>query len=142
MDRPGSPDRDPRMFVVRPVTAVLLGYRNYRLGSYRTVIDPGAALERDDFFFESSYRAIFLFEHDLFGKPVPTRRVVARGHAFPDHALAAHSAARRYAAGGSLRTARLQRAEIADELPCAVFPGTLKRKTPAQFTGNAECADA
>jgi hypothetical protein len=32
------------MFVVRPVTAVLLGYRNYRLGSYRTVIDPGAAL--------------------------------------------------------------------------------------------------
>ncbi len=31
------------MFVVRPVTAVLLGYRNYRLGSYRTVIDPGAA---------------------------------------------------------------------------------------------------
>ena len=29
-----------------------------------------------------------LIEHDLFGKPVPTRRVVARGHAFPDHALA------------------------------------------------------
>src|SRR6267142_2251098 len=87
MDRPGSPDRDPRMFVVRPVTAVLLGYRNYRLGSYRTVIDPGAALERDDFFFESSFRSIFLFEHDLFGKPVPTHRVVARGHAFPDHAL-------------------------------------------------------
>src|SRR5258708_27392124 len=28
-----------------------------------------------------------LFEHDLFGKPVPTHRVVARGHAFPDHAL-------------------------------------------------------
>jgi hypothetical protein len=27
-----------------------------------------------------------LFEHDLFGKPVSTRRVVARGHAFPDHA--------------------------------------------------------
>jgi hypothetical protein len=77
MDRPGSPDRDPRMFVVRPVTAVLLGYRNYRLGSYRTVIDPGAALERDDFFFESSFRSIFLFEHDLFGKPVPT---------FQDHA--------------------------------------------------------
>ena len=65
------------MFVVRPVTAVLLGYRNYRLGSYRTVIDPGAALERDDFFFESSFRSIFLFEHDLFGKPVPT---------FQDHA--------------------------------------------------------
>jgi len=38
---------------------VLLGYRNYRLGSYRTVIDPGAALERDDFFFESSFRSIF-----------------------------------------------------------------------------------
>jgi hypothetical protein len=29
-----------------------------------------------------------LFEHDLFGKPVPTHRVAARGHAFPDHALA------------------------------------------------------
>src|SRR5712692_914506 len=29
-------------------------------------------------FFESSSRSIFLFEHDLFGKPVPT---------FPDHAL-------------------------------------------------------
>src|SRR5216684_560139 len=39
-------------------------------------------------FFESSSRSIFLFEHDLFGKPVPTHRVVARGHAFPDHALA------------------------------------------------------
>src|SRR5712664_3370836 len=38
-------------------------------------------------FFESSSRSIFLFEHDLFGKPVPTHRVVARGHAFPDHAL-------------------------------------------------------
>ena len=37
-------------------------------------------LERDDFVFESSSRSIFLFEHDLFGKPVPT---------FPDHALAA-----------------------------------------------------
>src|SRR3979409_1193265 len=47
-------------------------------------------------FFESSSRSIFLFEHDLRanasrlseGKPVPTHRVVARGHAFPDHALA------------------------------------------------------
>src|SRR5712672_387771 len=29
-------------------------------------------------FFESSSRSMFLFEHDLFGKPVPT---------FPDHAL-------------------------------------------------------
>src|SRR6266446_9267841 len=29
-------------------------------------------------FFESSSRSILLFEHDLFGKPVPT---------FPDHAL-------------------------------------------------------
>jgi hypothetical protein len=29
-------------------------------------------------FFESPSRPIFLFEHDLFGKPVPT---------FPDHAL-------------------------------------------------------
>src|SRR5580693_6425132 len=25
-------------------------------------------------------------EHDLFGKPVPTHRVMARGHAFRDHA--------------------------------------------------------
>src|ERR1700720_2242208 len=33
------------------------------------------SLERD---VESSSRSIFLFEHDLFGKPVPT---------FPDHAL-------------------------------------------------------
>ena len=31
----------------------------------------------------------FLFEHDLFGKPVSTHRVEARGRAFPDHALAA-----------------------------------------------------
>jgi hypothetical protein len=31
-------------------------------------------------FFESSSRSIFLFEHDLFGKPVST---------FPDHALPA-----------------------------------------------------
>src|SRR6266436_5324181 len=31
-------------------------------------------------FFESSSRSIFLFEHDLFGKPAPT---------FPDHALSA-----------------------------------------------------
>src|SRR5882724_9180870 len=46
-------------------------------------------------FFESSSRSIFLFEHDLRanvrvcreGKPVSTHRVVARGHAFPDHAL-------------------------------------------------------
>jgi hypothetical protein len=30
-------------------------------------------------FVESPSRSIFLFEHDLFGKPVPT---------FPDHALA------------------------------------------------------
>src|SRR6266481_2407367 len=27
-----------------------------------------------------------LLEHDLVGKPVPTHRVGARGHAFPDHA--------------------------------------------------------
>ena len=33
-----------------------------------------------------SSRSIFLLEHDLFGKPVPTHRVVARGHAFPDRA--------------------------------------------------------
>ena len=37
-------------------------------------LDKATALERD----ESSSRSIFLFEHDLFGKPVPT---------FPDHAL-------------------------------------------------------
>jgi hypothetical protein len=36
-------------------------------------------LERDDLVRESSSRSIFLFEHDLFGKLVPT---------FPDHALA------------------------------------------------------
>jgi hypothetical protein len=29
-------------------------------------------------FLESSFRSMFLFEHDLFGEPVPT---------FPDHAL-------------------------------------------------------
>src|SRR6267154_2465259 len=49
----------------------------------------------------------FLFEHDLRanafsrlsakGKPVPTHRVVARGHAFPDHALKARKANRRAA---------------------------------------------
>src|ERR1700676_702073 len=47
-----------------------------------------------------------------------------------------------YAAGGPQRTARLQRAQIADELPCAVFPGTLERKTPAGFAADAERADA
>src|SRR3981189_1383893 len=31
-------------------------------------------------------RSIFLFEHDLFGKPVPTPHQV-RGRLFPDHAL-------------------------------------------------------
>jgi hypothetical protein len=30
-----------------------------------------------------------LFEHGLFGKPVPAHRVVARGQAFPDHARVA-----------------------------------------------------
>jgi hypothetical protein len=38
------------------------------------------ALERDDFSSKSSSRSFFLFEHDLFGKPVPT---------LPDHALVA-----------------------------------------------------
>src|SRR6202521_6046231 len=37
---------------------------------------------------ESDHDLVSLFEHDLFGKPVPTHRVVARGHAFPDHAVA------------------------------------------------------
>src|SRR5882757_10645304 len=32
------------------------------------------------------------------GKPVPTRRVVARGHAFPDHALASSTCKQRYRA--------------------------------------------
>src|SRR5271155_5325220 len=48
-------------------------------------------------FFESSSRSIFLFEHDLFGKPVST---------FPDHALSqsfldiqCHRSARLLAAG-------------------------------------------
>src|ERR1700687_964600 len=36
-------------------------------------------------FFESSSRSIFLFEHDLFGKPVPT---------FPDHALGPYDRSR------------------------------------------------
>jgi hypothetical protein len=31
-------------------------------------------------------RSSFLFEHDLFGKLDSTRRVNARGQAFPDHA--------------------------------------------------------
>jgi glutathione S-transferase len=53
------------------------------------------ALERDEFRNELSSRPGFLFEHDLRanafrvyreGKPVSIRRVVARGHAFPDHA--------------------------------------------------------
>ena len=35
----------------------------------------------------------FLREHDSFGKPESTRRVVARGHAFPDHALGQSAAA-------------------------------------------------
>src|SRR5712672_4001239 len=38
-------------------------------------------------FFRIVIPLYLFFEHDLFGKPVPTHRVVARGHAFPDHAL-------------------------------------------------------
>src|SRR4030081_4003613 len=55
---------------------------------------------------------------------------------------ALYRASRGAAAGRSRRTARLQRAQIADELSCAVFPGTLERKTPAGFAGDAERADA
>src|ERR1700687_4342115 len=53
-----------------------------------------------------------------------------------------HDAARRHAADGLQRAARLQCAQIPDELPGAVFPGTLKRKIPAGCAGHAECADA
>src|ERR1700723_4016834 len=40
------------------------------------------------------------------------------------------------------RAARLQCRQIADELPCAVFPGPLERKIPAGFAGHAERTDA
>src|SRR5260370_17278069 len=56
--------------------------------------------------------------------------------------LALYGASRSYTPRRPRRTARLQRAQIADELPRAVFPGTLQRKTPASFAGDAECADA
>src|SRR6202158_3555611 len=56
--------------------------------------------------------------------------------------LTLHSASACHAAGRSQRTAWLQRAQIADELPCAVFPGTLERETPARLAGNAERAEA
>src|SRR5712671_1852887 len=56
--------------------------------------------------------------------------------------LARYGASRCHVAGGSQRTARLQRAQVADELPCAVFPGALKRKTPAGLARDAEGADA
>jgi hypothetical protein len=36
------------------------------------------AIERDDVFFESPSHSVFLFQHDLLGKPATT---------FPDHAL-------------------------------------------------------
>src|SRR6202048_3311102 len=50
-------------------------------------LTPSRAPVRNDF--SSIVIALYLFvEHDLFGKPVTTHRVVARGHAFPDHALA------------------------------------------------------
>jgi hypothetical protein len=45
------------------------------------------ALERKDLISDSSFRSGILFAHDLFGKPVSTHRVEARGQAFPDHAL-------------------------------------------------------
>ena len=45
-------------------------------------------LERDEFRMDR-HRALssLLFERDRFGKPVLTHRVVARGHAFPEHAV-------------------------------------------------------
>jgi hypothetical protein len=51
---------------------------------------------------ESSSRSRSLAEHDLFGKPAPTYRVKARGHAFPDHALKQRNAERRERAGGAV----------------------------------------
>jgi len=50
-----------------------------------------------------------LFEHDLFGKPVPTHRVVARGHAFPDHALDRDEMLSRLTAIASKKAARTAR---------------------------------
>jgi hypothetical protein len=50
-------------------------------------------------------------EHDLFGKP--------------DHALAAHRMTFGCNRHRARRPARLQRTQIADELPRAVLPGTL-----------------
>src|SRR3984893_6714125 len=55
--------------------------------------------------------------------------------------LAAHSASAHHKGGRSQRTARLQRAQIADELPRAVLPGTRQRKIPAGLTGHAERPD-
>jgi hypothetical protein len=44
-----------------------------------------------------------MMEHDLFGKPVSTHRVKARGHAFPDHALGSHGARRHAIVRGNHR---------------------------------------
>src|SRR2546430_16562969 len=52
----------------------------YTKPKLRTLSSRFIAPRAGRLFFESSSRSIFLFEHDLFDKPVPT---------FPDHALAA-----------------------------------------------------
>jgi acyl-CoA thioester hydrolase len=65
-----------------------------------------------------------LFEHDLFGKPVSTHRVAARGHAFPDHAR--EDRGKGYIAGQghgpSQRDQMMTSTEAADDAPLRPGP--------------------
>jgi len=72
----------------------------------RTRVD-NPQLERDELFFESSSRSIFLFEHDLRGK----RFRVCRGGEnryplFPDHALGFRGSPRPFAINNDFRVSR------------------------------------
>jgi hypothetical protein len=60
------------------------------------------ALERDDFILESSSRSRFLFEHDLFRKPL---------HTFRDHALGWAKARDRIASAAEKSVQRRAHAE-------------------------------
>src|SRR5882672_3131535 len=89
-------------------------------------------------FLESSSRSIFLFEHDLFGKPVPT---------FPDHALVlSHREKQKY--GQQRRCAKNEGCELDDHTmgrtilrSRAMRPGLLEAsRCPGRMPWSAVCA--
>ncbi len=64
-------------------------------------------LERDDFRMNRHSALAYCLSMIFFGKPVPTHRVVARGHAFPDHVLANRPEASRVPASRAIVTSLL-----------------------------------